>query len=383
MEYYGRRIHLLEEILTNYTGAEPFHHYLKQFFRKHRECGSKDRKALRELAYAYWRAGVLASGNNLEEKMKSGIQILEEFNRAGVDSSALLDSTQHDTFHDQLSPFVKREQWFVSRFKEPLLWLRARRKAGVLRNYLIQAKIKFEERNDGIFGIANGVDLDTIEPKLRRTIEVQDIASQIASGKIECKDGQTIWDCCAGSGGKSLALLDRGVKLNLFLSDKRDTIMENLHSRFKNAGYKNYAHKTLDILKAKPDFFQKGEEQIPVTESFFDEIICDVPCSGSGTWGRTPEIWSFFKTSEIDRFAKWQRSLLDQAWPYLKPGGSIWYLTCSVFRLENEDVVARFCGKHPDAKIVFQEYVNELATGGDCLYIARIQKTSMPEVTES
>ena len=72
----------------------------------------------------------------------------------------------------------------------------------------------------------------------------------------------------------------------------------------------------------------------------FDIVICDAPCSGSGTWGRTPEQLAFFKTKKINQYSKLQKTIASNTIPYVKKGGYFVYITCSVFTKENEEVVA-------------------------------------------
>src|SRR3546814_15861376 len=74
-------------------------------------------------------------------------------------------------------------------------------------------------------------------------------------------------------------------------------------------------------------------------EERFDGIILDAPCTGSGTWGRTPEMLSAFDKGSIGRFAALQRQLAARAIKHLKPGKPLIYITCSVFAEENEGVV--------------------------------------------
>src|ERR1044072_4325987 len=75
----------------------------------------------------------------------------------------------------------------------------------------------------------------------------------------------------------------------------------------------------------------------------YDGIILDAPCSGSGTWGRTPENLYFFDRVKINRFHALQKSIATNVIPLLKPGGALIYITCSVFKQENEAVVQQLC----------------------------------------
>ena len=70
----------------------------------------------------------------------------------------------------------------------------------------------------------------------------------------------------------------------------------------------------------------------------YDLIICDAPCTGSGTWSRTPEQLYFFEEAIIDQYASLQKKIISNAMPALNPGGYFLYVTCSVFKMENEAI---------------------------------------------
>src|SRR5690606_6249491 len=111
----------------------------------------------------------------------------------------------------------------------------------------------------------------------------------------------------------------------------RRSILRNLDERFDAAGVKSYRQKVIDLSNDTATVL--GDEQ-------FDGIILDAPCTGSGTWGRTPEMLSAFDSQAIGRFAALQRKLAAQAVKHLKPGKPLIYITCSVFAEENEGVVS-------------------------------------------
>ena len=140
----------------------------------------------------------------------------------------------------------------------------------------------------------------------------------------------SVWDCCAASGGKSILLHDilHGHE-RLHVSDVRPGILNNLRNRFKEAGIKNYHSFTANLL----------EEQSSISEKKYDLIICDAPCTGSGTWSRTPEQTAFFDAYKIDEYAGMQLKIASNAINYLQNGGLFFYITCSVFKKENEEVV--------------------------------------------
>ncbi|MEY3865532.1 MAG: Sun protein, partial [Pseudomonadota bacterium] len=82
---------------------------------------------------------------------------------------------------------------------------------------------------------------------------------------------------------------------------------------------------------------------------FFDKILCDVPCSASGIVRRHPDIVFLRRKEDIAAFVKTQRAILENAWRMLKPGGSLLYVTCSVFPEEGEEQIAWFLSQHPNA----------------------------------
>jgi 16S rRNA (cytosine967-C5)-methyltransferase len=165
------------------------------------------------------------------------------------------------------------------------------------------------------------------------------------------------WDCCAASGGKTILLHDHFPSAKLTATDIRENILINLRNRLKRAGIRSYQAFVADLV-GKSFLSQK-----------FDVIICDAPCSGSGTWGRTPEQLHFFTREKIDHYAGLQKKIALNASRSLKPGGYFLYITCSVFYLENEDVVA-YLQQNSGLKLVVQQYHTGYDKKGDTLFTA-------------
>src|SRR5690606_17775454 len=106
----------------------------------------------------------------------------------------------------------------------------------------------------------------------------------------------------------------------------------------------------------------------------FDGILLDVPCTGSGTWGRTPEALVHFKgAEEIKRFAQLQRSIVRHALPYLKPEGHLIYITCSVYFLENEGTID-YLVNHLGLRLQSMKYVTGYANRADTLFVAQLSR---------
>jgi 16S rRNA (cytosine967-C5)-methyltransferase len=107
----------------------------------------------------------------------------------------------------------------------------------------------------------------------------------------------------------------------------------------------------------------------------FDAVLADVPCSGSGTWSRTPEWLSYFSEDMLQRYVKNQKIIIGNAVKKLKTGGKLIYITCSVYADENEQNINWFLQNLP-LKPDTQCYFQFSKAGGDTLFAARMIKTN-------
>ena len=103
----------------------------------------------------------------------------------------------------------------------------------------------------------------------------------------------------------------------------------------------------------------------------FDGIILDAPCSGSGTWGRTPEMISQFEDYKIKGFQNLQKSIASNVIKYLKPGKPLIYITCSVFKEENEQVVDHLISEFK-MKLESKEVLKGYEQKADTMFVARL-----------
>jgi len=140
-------------------------------------------------------------------------------------------------------------------------------------------------------------------------------------------------------------------------SDKRFGILENLKTRFRASGLRQPRVELTDLT----DGFQLSEK--------FDKIILDVPCSGSGTWGRNPENILGFDLKKIGNYAFIQRRIFANVLPHLKTEGLIYYMTCSVFADENEGNVQSFTSQY-GLKLQSEHYLPAKPQNADYLYCA-------------
>ncbi len=149
----------------------------------------------------------------------------------------------------------------------------------------------------------------------------------------------------------------------LMCSDVRETILKNLDERFQRAGIQKYKRRLID-LTAEINSFE------PET---FDGIVIDAPCTGSGTWSRTPERIAEVDLEKVKYFAELQFNIADNAVQFLKKGKKLIYITCSVFAKENEEVVARLVKEH-SLKVLEQEYVRGYKDRADSMFVSVLQR---------
>lgn len=373
-------INAAEKIINGYNGALPLHHYLKTFFKAHPHMGSRDRKKVQQLVYQYFRLGGWERQLPVKERILLGVflcgqapdELLGFFRPEwNAQADAALDEKLAQTgkqwnaqaafpFLQQLSPAVNAEAFSRSHLMQPYLFIRARpgKKAAILR-LLDAAGISVQQHGENALALPNGTKVETAIPD-KSWYEIQDLSSQETGARFHPKAGEHWWDCCAASGGKSILLHDLQPNIHLFASDVRASILENLKKRFAEAGLKNYSSKVLDLTSPAL------RPAMPRTR--FSGIILDAPCSGSGTWGRTPENITYFKASQIAEYAALQKKIAGNVVQFLEPGGTLVYITCSVFREENEDAVAFI--REQGLEILESTLISGYGRGADTMFVA-------------
>ena len=147
--------------------------------------------------------------------------------------------------------------------------------------------------------------------------ELQDAASQAVADAIAL-NGRTL-DYCAGGGGKSLALAARS-GLKIFAHDISATRMSEITPRASRGGH--------DIEVISPQDLAKAAK--------FDTVVCDLPCSGSGAWRRSPESKWSLTPKDLEAYVRLQREIIAKAITHLAPNGYLALITCSIFAAENQ-----------------------------------------------
>ncbi len=176
-----------------------------------------------------------------------------------------------------------------------------------------------------------------VEPAFQKGgFEVQDEGSQIAAELAGAAPGMQVLDYCAGAGGKTLALSasmeNRG---QIFAYDTEKARLAPIFDRIRRSDNRN-----VQVLS-------KPQELAPLAGQM-DLVLIDAPCTGSGTWRRRPDAkWRLTPRQLEVRLAE-QSAILDAAKAYVKPGGHLAYITCSVFREENGAQIEAFTERSPE-----------------------------------
>jgi len=175
------------------------------------------------------------------------------------------------------------------------------------------------------------------EGRVRMQDEGSQLVAEIAAANLRQNAG-TILDACAAPGGKTLILAERNPEARIVAFESSAPRFEQLRQRLQpNATQIECHHADATTL---------------IEEAAFDLVLADVPCSGTGTLGRNPEIRHRLKPEDFARQAARQRAILAAALRVVRPGGRVVYSTCSLEPEENEDVVAAVLGSCPDARSV-------------------------------
>lgn len=375
-------------IISSYNGNEPFHLFIKKYFSLNKKHGSKDRKLITALCYNYFRLGFRVSNESDDTEIflvstflceTKPSPVLEFFKPEWNKSISLplpekltlvkkeFNAEKIFPFQDELSSEISFYQFNLSFLIQPKLFIRIRPGfKNIVINKIKNANFLFEELNENCIAFSNNEKVSDII-KIDKEAVIQDYNSQrtgnFLTSYIQHRTSHiSIWDCCAGSGGKSILAYDTFKNINLTVSDKRKNILENLRLRFSNAGIANYKLVTADLGKPADDIHES-----------FDIIIADVPCTGSGTWARTPEQLSFVNKNDIDKYAQLQRKIIENALPHLKTNGHLVYITCSVFKKENEENIA-LIQENLEVNLIEMEYLKGYEMQADTLFVALFKK---------
>ncbi|MGQ4277345.1 16S rRNA (cytosine(967)-C(5))-methyltransferase RsmB [Pseudidiomarina sp. E22-M8] len=168
---------------------------------------------------------------------------------------------------------------------------------------------------------------------------VQDCSAQYAATLLQTQTEQRVLDCCAAPGGKTAHILEQTPTAHVHALDVDARRLERVEE--------NLTRLQLDANVLCGDASQPEQwwDGLP-----YDRILLDAPCSATGVIRRHPDIKWLRRASDIGALVKIQATLLDALWPLLSAGGRLVYATCSLLPDENQQQIAAFCQRHPDAR---------------------------------
>lgn len=378
------------KVVEQYPADRPLSKFLPDFFRKNKQMGSNDRRSASRLLYNYFRLGKALSDRMPKERL-----LIAEFLCTGVDNPflqyfrpdlnakielPLSEKIRYAELHEgflleEVFPFISHlssdinvTEFLSSFFIQPDLFIRINPRAlELVLDVFLNSAIEYRRMGEYCIALPNGTNLNSLFTDIDypvKPFEVQDLSSQFTLNYFKPKQYEHWWDACAASGGKSLLLFSEQPDIKLVVSDIRSSVLDNLDERFIAAGLRTYKKKVVDLAQ-NPD---------PELHHYqFDGIILDAPCSGSGTWGRTPEMISQFSEYKIQSFNKLQKTIAGNVIKYLKAGKPLIYITCSIFREENEQIVSHLQEEH-GLKLEASELIRGWDQKADTMYVARLIK---------
>ncbi|HEX5094016.1 MAG TPA: 16S rRNA (cytosine(967)-C(5))-methyltransferase RsmB [Burkholderiales bacterium] len=168
-------------------------------------------------------------------------------------------------------------------------------------------------------------------------VSVQDAGAQRCAAVLDLADGQRVLDACAAPGGKAAHILE-SAEVRLVALDASGPRAARIESALTRLGL--LAEVRVADCTALPSWWDGRP---------FDRVLADVPCTGSGVVRRHPDMKWLRRPDDVREFAARQQAILEALWRVVAPGGKLLYVTCSVFREENDAVLETFGGRHPDA----------------------------------
>lgn len=321
----------------------------KRFFAERRYAGSKDRRAVRELA---WQA-IRRFGERPESARSAFVALADE--DAGL--AELFDGSDYGP------PVISADeprarggplpQWIMPYLSE---LIEGHERAALLDRAPLDLRVNaLKATREDIAAqltdtqplpqspyalrLPTGYQVESHPSLMDGFAEIQDLGSQLIVDACAATPGMTVLDLCAGAGGKTLALAaamqNEG---RLIASDTNRNRLDQLKPRANRAG--------ATVIQTRLLNPGREIEMLSDLAGSCDIVLIDAPCSGSGTWRRNPETRWRLDPMRLDRVLSEQLKLLDIGAEMVASGGHLVYAVCSIIADEGRGQVARFLGSH-------------------------------------
>ncbi len=334
MTHQDQHQEVAQKLIAAYQGQEPLAAFLKKYFAANKKHGSRDRKSISAFCYAHYR-------------------------------------TMHANFplQEAVSKEIDLPVFIHSHTIQPLLFIRIRpwQKDKVI-VALEAAAIEYTVINEHCFAFSNTTSLQNVLA-LNKEAVIQDFNSQALAELLShvptsMETPIQVWDACAASGGKTILMYDTMQNIRMHVSDVRESILFNADKRLQEAGIRPASVQVIDLTH--PFEIKKP----------FDFVFADLPCSGSGTWGRTPEQIAFFKKENLNSYTQLQTKIIENILPTVKLDGHLLIATCSVYAAENEAHVAAILAQG-QFELIEQRYFKGYTNQADTLFGAILKRRSV------
>ncbi|HYN27857.1 MAG TPA: 16S rRNA (cytosine(967)-C(5))-methyltransferase RsmB [Burkholderiales bacterium] len=225
----------------------------------------------------------------------------------------------------------------------PPMTLRVNRRRATPQEYLQElerAGLDARMLDGGALTLLRPVPVEQLPGFGQGVVSVQDAGAQFAARLLDLDDGMRVLDACAAPGGKTAHMLELA-DLDMTALDADPARLTRVSSNLERLGL------TARVACADAAAIQVWWDNRP-----YDRVLLDAPCTASGVVRRHPDIKWLRQAGDLRRFAEQQQCLLEALWKVLGRGGKLLYVTCSIFREENQERIGGFAARHPDARIL-------------------------------
>jgi len=341
--------HHILTLLSETKEVTPLDSQLRTYFRSNKAIGAKDRRIISETVYGYtrWKGLInfFSKGASLSDKITLFSELAtKDFIISDTPPPHVAVSFPKELYqaiakaYNEEAPSICRE---LNKGAPPTIRANCLK---ISRDSLLKKFRDYgaEATKHSPYGITfpKRINFFGMEEFKAGLFEMQDEGSQVLADLVAAKPGDHVLDYCAGSGGKSLAFAHKlEGKGQIYLHDVRAYALTDAKKRLKRAGIQNAQLVSTKGLK------KQG------MQGRMDWALLDVPCSGTGTLRRNPDMKWKLTSASVEELTQIQREIFDKAFPLVKTHGYIVYGTCSILPDENDEQVRYFLENYPVALV--------------------------------
>ena len=345
------------ELLTLIADTpQPANEVINAYTRARRYIGSKDRRQLTDIVWNYLRH------QNRLDYLYPNKTIAEKVQALPTCPDYIPNAPEAVNWEvpDWLIPLIPNAATELPALLQPApIVLRANGDRNTIQHHLRAEGLTTEPTTRSPYGLilTKRTNLTASPTYQKGEVEIQDEGSQLVAFATGIRPGDTVLDYCAGAGGKSLIFAQMMQNQGRIIAhDKSDRSLSELRRRAVRA-------------QATCITVQK-----PIRETTVDHVVVDAPCSGTGTWRRCPDARRKLTRDQLQTLVQIQADILDKAAAFVRPGGYLSYMTCSLTQWENGDQADAFLTRHSDFQETARHTFSPAQTNTDGFFIATFQR---------